>query len=87
MNGSLIFSDVFVAGADGVHTYRIPSLLVASGGTLLAFCEARKTSGNDASPTDMVLKRSTDHGWPVGATTGGILHEPPAEGFLTGATP
>jgi sialidase-1 len=54
--------DVFVAGADGVHTYRIPSLLVAPGGTLLAFCEARKQSPKDASPTDMVLKRSADGG-------------------------
>ncbi len=62
LNESLFFSDVFVAGADGVHTYRIPSLIVAPGGTLLAFCEARKTSGNDASPTDLVLRRSLDQG-------------------------
>ena len=55
-------ADVFRAGADGVHTYRIPSLLVAPNGTLLAFCEARKESSGDATPTDMVLKRSTDCG-------------------------
>ena len=55
-------TEVFVAGADGVHTYRIPSLLVAPGGTLLAFCEARKVSSHDASPTDLVLKRSRDGG-------------------------
>lgn len=54
--------DVFVGGEDEVHTYRIPSLITAPGGTLLAFCEARKISANDASPTDMVLKRSTDGG-------------------------
>lgn len=35
---------------------------MAPGGTLLAFCEARKFRGTDASPTDMVLKRSTDGG-------------------------
>ena len=29
--------DVFVAGEDGYHTYRIPSLLVTSKGTVLAF--------------------------------------------------
>jgi len=56
------FIDVFTAGADGVNTYRIPSLLVAPDGSLLAFCEARKQAQTDASPTDMVLKRSPDGG-------------------------
>lgn len=55
-------NDVFKAGMDGVHTYRIPSLLVTANGTLLAFAEARKISNRDASPTDMVLKRSFDKG-------------------------
>ena len=54
--------DVFVAGADHVHTYRIPSLVVAPGGALLAFCEARKVASADATPTDLVLKRSLDGG-------------------------
>lgn len=54
--------DIFVAGNDGVDTYRIPSLLVVPDGSLLAFCEARKQSMEDASPTDMVLKRSMDSG-------------------------
>ena len=54
--------DVFLAGVDGVDTYRIPALLVAPGGALLAFCEARKESAKDASPTDMVLRRSLDGG-------------------------
>ena len=53
---------VFVAGAEGVDTYRIPSLLVAGDGSLLLFCEARKVSIADASPTDMVLRRSVDGG-------------------------
>jgi sialidase-1 len=61
-SGEPLFSDVFVAGQDGVNTYRIPSLLVAEDGSLLAFCEARKESQEDASPTDMVLKRSLDGG-------------------------
>jgi len=55
-------TDVFVSGADGVHTYRIPAMIVSPGGALLVFCEARKESIRDASPTDMVLKRSTDGG-------------------------
>lgn len=54
--------DVFLAGEAGVHTYRIPSLLVAPGGAMLAFCEARKQSTKDAGPTDMVVKRSLDGG-------------------------
>jgi sialidase-1 len=53
---------VFVAGADGVDTYRIPSIIVASDGSLLVFAEARKVSIADASPTDMVLRRSMDGG-------------------------
>ena len=60
--GAPEFNDVFVAGAEGVNTYRIPSLLLAPDGSLLAFCEARKESQADASPTDMVLRRSLDGG-------------------------
>ena len=55
-------TDVFVAGQEGVNTYRIPTLLVAPDGSLLVFCEARKEAIHDASPTDMVLRRSADSG-------------------------
>ena len=55
-------TDVYVAGTDNVHTYRIPAMVVSPNGTLLVFCEARKERITDASPTDMVLKRSTDGG-------------------------
>ncbi len=55
-------ADVFVAGQDGVHTYRIPGVAVSVKGTILAFCEARRLSQEDASPTDIVLKRSLDQG-------------------------
>ena len=48
--------DLFISGLDGVNIYRIPSLIVSSKGTILAFCEARE--GDDADPTDLVLKRS-----------------------------
>ncbi len=68
--------DVFVAGRDSVHTYRIPGVVVTNKGTILAFCEARKQSMDDGSPTDMVLKRSFDDGrtWQPMQTlvTGGI---------------
>jgi len=55
-------TDVFLSGQDGYHTYRIPSVIATTKGTLLAFCEGRKHTSRDQSPTDMVLKRSLDGG-------------------------
>jgi sialidase-1 len=54
--------DVFVAGKDGYHTYRIPSLIVSAKGTVLAFSEGRKGGSGDAGDIDVVLKRSFDNG-------------------------
>ena len=54
--------DVFVSGQDGYHTYRIPSVIVTSKGTVLAFCEGRRKSRSDTGDIDLVLKRSTDGG-------------------------
>jgi len=34
--------DLFVAGEGSYHTYRIPSLLVAEDGSVLAFVEGRR---------------------------------------------
>jgi sialidase-1 len=53
---------VFTGGADGYAVYRIPSLIATPKGALLAFCEGRKVSGADESPTNLVLKRSRDGG-------------------------
>jgi sialidase-1 len=53
---------VFRSGQGGYHTYRIPSLLVTSKGTLLAFCEGRKNSSGDSGDIDLLLKRSLDGG-------------------------
>lgn len=53
---------LFTAGENGYHTYRIPSLLVTQSGTVLAFCEARKHGAGDAGDIDVVLRRSYDHG-------------------------
>lgn len=57
-----VHTQVFVSGEDGYHTYRIPSVITTTKGTLLAFCEGRKESRRDQGPTDMVLKRSLDGG-------------------------
>ncbi|MBX9789659.1 MAG: exo-alpha-sialidase [Pirellulales bacterium] len=54
--------DVFVSGQGGYHTYRIPALLRAADGTLLAFCEGRKTSRGDHGDIDLLLRRSSDGG-------------------------
>lgn len=59
--------DVFVSGQDSYHTYRIPAVLTAKNGALLAFCEGRKTGGGDSGDIDIVLKRSTDGGRTWGA--------------------
>jgi sialidase-1 len=72
--------DLFVAGADGYDTYRIPALAVTTKGTLLALCEGRKNSRSDTGDIDLVLKRSRDGGqnwlpmqtaWDAGPHTAG----------------
>lgn len=72
--------DVFVAGQEGYHTYRIPSVLVTAKGTVLAFCEGRRHGPHDSGDIDLVLRRSTDGGvtwgplqvvWDDGANTCG----------------
>ncbi len=53
---------LFVSGKEGYPRYRIPSLLVAPNGDLLAVCEGRKDGGGLKGKIDIVLKRSTDFG-------------------------
>ncbi len=55
-------TNVFVSGTEGYHTYRIPAMVRANDGTLLAFCEGRKNSTSDSGDIDIVLKRSSDNG-------------------------
>jgi sialidase-1 len=56
---------VFRSGHDGYPIFRIPAVVRAANGDLLAFCEARQ--GGDASTIDLVLKRSSDGGRKWGA--------------------
>jgi sialidase-1 len=56
------YQALWVSGQGGYHTYRIPALAVTANGTVLAFCEGRKTSCSDAGDIDLLMRRSTDHG-------------------------
>ena len=53
---------LWTAGQDGYHTYRIPALLVTAKGSVLAFCEGRKTGSGDHGDVDLITKRSADGG-------------------------
>jgi sialidase-1 len=54
--------DLFVSGQGGYHTYRIPAIIVSRKGTVLAFCEGRKSSAADHGDIDLLLRRSFDGG-------------------------
>lgn len=54
--------DLFVSGEGGYATYRIPSLITTSHGTLLAFCEGRKNGRSDTGDIDLLVRRSPDGG-------------------------
>lgn len=65
----LVQAPVFLSGQGGYHTYRIPSLVVTTTGTVLAFCEGRKHSSSDTGDIDLLVRRSTDHGEHFGPAT------------------
>jgi sialidase-1 len=54
-------SDVFIPKADGFKSIRIPSVVVAKTGAVLAFAEGRAANADQAK-NKIVLKRSTDGG-------------------------
>ncbi|MBN9120129.1 MAG: exo-alpha-sialidase [Planctomycetes bacterium] len=53
--------DLWHADTAGYKVYRIPGVVVTRSGTVLAYCEARKTA-SDWANIDILLKRSTDGG-------------------------
>ena len=53
---------VFQAGQEGYHSFRIPAIVRATNGILLAFAEGRRNDGGDIGAIDLVLKRSPDNG-------------------------
>ena len=71
---------IFKSGEEGYSNYRIPAVITAADGTLLAFCEARKDHRGDSGNIDLILKRSEDDGatwspsevvWDAGPDTAG----------------
>lgn len=61
--------DLWVAGSDGFHTYRIPALTVTTAGTVLAFCEGRRFGRGDSGEIHLLLRRSHDDGKTWGDVT------------------
>lgn len=55
------FYDVFIAGRDGYPSVRIPSVVGAKSGAVLAFAEGRQKH-TDQAENDIILKRSQDGG-------------------------
>lgn len=58
---------VFKSGADGYRSFRIPAIVKAPNGELLAFAEGRVNGSGDFGNIQIVSKRSTDGGKTWGA--------------------
>lgn len=59
---SLTKTTLFTTKTEGYAGYRIPGVVVTIKGTLLAYCEARKSDRGDWGTIDIMLRRSTDGG-------------------------
>ena len=53
---------VFISGTEGHKSYRIPSVIAAPNGDLLAIVEGRVNNSGDFGDINLVMKRSTDRG-------------------------
>lgn len=78
--GDTTFNYIFRQRFEGYACYRIPALVRAKDGTIIAFAEARRNSCSDIGDIDLVMKRSKDNGltwgplekiWDDGANTCG----------------
>jgi sialidase-1 len=61
-SNSIELNYLFESGMNGYNTFRIPSIITAKSGILLAFAEGRKNSSSDTGDIDIVMKRSEDNG-------------------------
>ncbi|MFL6118275.1 exo-alpha-sialidase [Actinophytocola sp.] len=59
----------FVSGTQGYNTFRIPAVVRARNGTVLAFAEGRVSSAGDTGAIRVVLRRSSDGGCTWGPMT------------------
>ena len=71
--------DLFEAQKDGYALYRIPGIVTTKRGTVLAYCEARKSDRGDWGTIDLLLRRSTDGGKTWGARTNFVAVSGPKE--------
>ncbi|HSU66636.1 MAG TPA: sialidase family protein, partial [Tepidisphaeraceae bacterium] len=55
-------TNLLEAGTGGYATYRIPGIVITKSGTILAYCEARRSGTLDWDTIDVMLRRSTDGG-------------------------
>src|SRR5574344_1907562 len=58
---------VFQEGQEGYAGYRIPAIIKAADGSLIAFAEARKNGKGDTGNIDLVMRKSLDNGMTWGA--------------------
>jgi sialidase-1 len=54
--------DLFEAKKDGYAIYRIPGVVVTAKGTIIVYCEARKSERGDWGHIDLLARRSADRG-------------------------
>lgn len=57
--------DIWISGEENTHTFRIPAIITAMNGDLIAATDARRKNSADlkwVNDIDIVIKRSTDNG-------------------------
>lgn len=82
---STVESVPFRSDTDRYFAFRIPALVTTTKGTLLAFCEGRKTSLSDDGDNDLVLRRSFDAGRTWGPLQ--LVHEEGGDAVVTIGNP